>query len=116
MYLSEVAIFTDAVDELAAFYERLLGVPPMHRGDGIAIFPAGAAHVLIHRRYVPGPDDLPCENHIAFAVPDVDAGAAELQARGLTLEVPPRDFPWGRSAYLRDPEGRLVELQAAHPA
>jgi catechol 2,3-dioxygenase-like lactoylglutathione lyase family enzyme len=22
----------------------------------------------------------------------------------------PRDLPWGRSAYVRDPDGRLVEL------
>ena len=24
--------------------------------------------------------------------------------------VEPRAYPWGRSAYLRDPDGRLVEL------
>ena len=23
----------------------------------------------------------------------------------------PRDLPWGRSAYVRDPDGRLVELR-----
>ena len=27
--------------------------------------------------------------------------------------VEPRDYPWGRSAYLRDPDGRLVELAQA---
>jgi catechol 2,3-dioxygenase-like lactoylglutathione lyase family enzyme len=32
---------------------------------------------------------------------------------GLVLRVEPRDYPWGRSAYLRDPDGRLVELAQA---
>lgn len=41
---------------------------------------------------------------------DVDQACAALQAQGLTIEVPPRTFYWGRSAYLRDPEGRLIEL------
>jgi catechol 2,3-dioxygenase-like lactoylglutathione lyase family enzyme len=31
-------------------------------------------------------------------------------SNGLRLLVEPRDYPWGRSAYLRDPDGRLVEL------
>ncbi len=115
MQLSEVALFTDEVDAVTSFYERLLGQPPVHRGDGIAIFSVGGVQILIHQRYTPGPDDLPCENHIAFSVPNVDTGAADLAARGVTLEVPPRDFPWGRSAYLRDPEGRLIELQADRP-
>lgn len=34
------------------------------------------------------------------------------RAREAGAEVDgPRDFYWGRSAYLRDPDGRAVELQ-----
>jgi catechol 2,3-dioxygenase-like lactoylglutathione lyase family enzyme len=43
-------------------------------------------------------------------VDDVDHACAELQARGFTIEVPPRMCYWGRSAYLRDPDGWLIEL------
>jgi catechol 2,3-dioxygenase-like lactoylglutathione lyase family enzyme len=110
MKFHEVAIFTDNVDSLAEFYCRLLNAEPAHRGDGIAIFQVGDTQILIHARYTPGPGDLPCENHTAFAVANLDRTMAELENRGLTVERPPCDYPWGRSAYLRDPEGRLLEL------
>ncbi|MBA3433288.1 MAG: hypothetical protein H0U08_04260 [Actinobacteria bacterium] len=34
----------------------------------------------------------------------------ELRERGFAFLVEPRDYPWCRPAYLRDPDGRLVEL------
>lgn len=113
MKLSELAIFTDDVEDVAEFYERLLGEEPTHSGPGCVLFSHGDAEVLVHETYEPGEGDLPCENHVAFAVDDLDAACKTLQARGLELEVPPRDFDWGRSAYLRDPAGNLVELSAA---
>lgn len=113
MRFAELAIFTDNVESTAAFYERLLGVAPKHRGEGIAIFKVGGVDLLIHKTYEPGPGDLPCENHVAFAVPDVDRAVAGLQDKGLTVDIPPADYPWGRSAYLRDPDGNLVEVQDA---
>jgi catechol 2,3-dioxygenase-like lactoylglutathione lyase family enzyme len=48
----------------------------------------------------------------AFAVEDVDPACASLQEQGLVLEVAPRSYTRGRSAYLRDPDGRLIELAA----
>jgi uncharacterized protein YceH (UPF0502 family) len=48
---------------------------------------------------------------IGFKVDDVDAAYAELLADGAISAVPPTDRPWGqRTAYLRDPDGYLVEL------
>ena len=40
----------------------------------------------------------------------LEAACLALRATGVDLLVEPRDYPWGRSAYLRDPDGRLVEL------
>lgn len=34
---------------------------------------------------------------------------------GMTIEYPPRDYDWGRSAYLRDPNGGLIELKQSRP-
>jgi catechol 2,3-dioxygenase-like lactoylglutathione lyase family enzyme len=110
MKLSEIAIFTDNVNSVADFYQRLLGTEPMHREEGLAIFQSGDAHLLIHMRYEPTEGLPPCENHTAFAVEDLEAAVTELSQRGITLEIPPREYDWGRSAYLRDPEGRLLEL------
>ncbi len=52
----------------------------------------------------------PNEDHFALAVDDLDGACEELRSEGVTFLVEPRDYPWGRSAYLRDPDGRLVEL------
>jgi len=111
MRLSELAFFTDDVHSMTAFYRRLLGAEPLHQSADLAIFDHRGLHILIHRTYASGPDDLPAENHFAFAVADVDAACADLAAAGMTIEVPPRGYDWGRSAYLRDPDGHLIELQ-----
>ena len=58
----------------------------------------GGSKILVHERSA------------ALAVDDLDASCDALKAGGLVLHVEPRDYPWGRSAYLRDPDGRLVEL------
>ena len=79
-------------------------------GGGGAIFAAGGAKILVHERAGGIEDGPPNEDHFALAVEDLNAACDELVARGLTLELEPRDYPWGRSAYLRDPDGRLVEL------
>jgi catechol 2,3-dioxygenase-like lactoylglutathione lyase family enzyme len=42
----------------------------------------------------------------------VDATCAELAVAGLKVEVPPKEYYWGYSAYLRDPDGKLIELIA----
>lgn len=111
MNLSELAFFTDDVASMTAFYRSLLGAEPVYQSGDMAIFDQGGVHILIHRSYTPEPDDLPAENHFAFAVADVDAACTGLQAAGLECTVPPRDYEWGRSAYLRDPDGHLIELQ-----
>lgn len=113
MYLSEVAQFVDDVPATAAFYRALLG-EPVHEGAEIAIFRSGEAKVLIHKRYEPqGSDDLPCEDHVAFAVDDLPATLERLRAAGLVIEREPRRYPWGISAYLRTPQGKLIELEQA---
>jgi lactoylglutathione lyase len=44
-------------------------------------------------------------------VADVDAALSELIASGALLVVPPTNRFWGqRTAYIRDPDGYLIEL------
>lgn len=49
---------------------------------------------------------------LIFRVDDVDTEAARIQTKGIHLIAEPKDFPgWGiRTAYLRDPDGNLIEL------
>jgi catechol-2,3-dioxygenase len=108
--IAEVALFTDDVPALVAFYERLLGRAPDSSSDSQASFDLGGTILFIHVAGSEGPEGAPNSDHLAFAL-DQDAAADRARSAGLEV-VGPKDFYWGRSAYLRDPDGRAVELQA----
>ncbi len=116
----EIALFTQKVAEHTDFYRRLLGRSPDVDVDGMTEFHFGGVTLRIHvsersRRAGRGSSDSkagepPDEDHIAFGVEDLDAAAGAAVERGVVFEVGPADFEWGRSAYVRDPGGRLIEL------
>ena len=110
MKLHELAYFTDNVKGMSDFYRGLLGAEPVAQSDDMAIFMSGGTKIFIHRNYPASEGELPANNHVAFAVEDVDAACETLTEQGLTLEIPPKDYYWGRSAYLRDPDGHQVEI------
>lgn len=108
--IAEVALFTEDVPALTAFYERLVGQPPRSSSDSHASFELEGTTLFIHLVGGEGPEGAPNVDHVAFAL-DQDAAAGRARAGGADV-VGPKDFYWGRSAYLRDPDGRAVELQA----
>jgi catechol-2,3-dioxygenase len=108
--IAEVALFTDDVPELAAFYERLLGRPPESSSESHASFDLDGTTLFIHVAGGEGSEGAPTVDHLAFAL-DQDAAADRARSAGLDM-VGPKEFYWGRSAYLHDPDGRAVELQA----
>ncbi|MGH3135883.1 MAG: VOC family protein [Gaiellaceae bacterium] len=108
--VAEIALFTDDVEVATRFYAGLLGASPVAEWPGGAIFAAGDAKLLVHERSAIDENGPPNEDHFAFAVEDLDAACNELRGHGVSFLVEPSDHPWGRSAYVRDPDGRLVEL------
>jgi catechol 2,3-dioxygenase-like lactoylglutathione lyase family enzyme len=110
MKLAEVAFFTDNVPQMTDFYRRLLGVEPVAHSKTMAVFFANETKLFIHYKYVPKNGEMPPENHHAFTVKNLDTTCEELMKLGLLLEIPPQDFYWGRSAYLRDPDGHQIEI------
>ena len=110
MKLAEIAFFTEAVPQMTNFYRRLLGVDPVASSETLSIFFTDETKIFIHYRYAPKNGELPPEDHHAFTVEDVDRACEQVMERGLMLEIPPQDFYWGRSAYLRDPDGHQIEL------
>jgi catechol-2,3-dioxygenase len=107
--VAEVALFTDDVGGLTDFYERLLGRAPDSRSDAHASFDLGGTTLFIHVAGGEPPDGAPNADHVAIAL-DQDEAAERARAGGAEV-VGPQDFYWGRSAYLRDPDGRVIELQ-----
>jgi lactoylglutathione lyase len=61
-----------------------------------------------------GDDGLPADSrhfgHLAYAVDDIYATCAYLQANGVTINRPPRD---GRMAFVRSPDNVSIELLQA---
>jgi len=49
-------------------------------------------------------------DHIALGVDDLDIEVSNIKNRGISFEVPPKVGKFGRFAFLRDPEGNLLEL------
>jgi catechol 2,3-dioxygenase-like lactoylglutathione lyase family enzyme len=111
--IAEIALFTDDVPGVAAFYRTVLGAAPVGEWPGGALFAVGDAKLLVHERAAALPDGPPNDDHFALAVADLDVASSALTDAGASLLIPPTDYPWGRSAYLRDPDGRLVELTQA---
>jgi catechol 2,3-dioxygenase-like lactoylglutathione lyase family enzyme len=108
--LTELAYFVDDIPVITDFYRRLLGSEPVAQSENMAIFQVGETRIFLHYKYQPSNDELPPENHIAISVSNLDETCNSLLGSGLELEILPASYYWGRSAYLRDPEGRLIEL------
>jgi predicted enzyme related to lactoylglutathione lyase len=108
--VAEIALFTEDVAGLTAFYERLLGRPPESRSDEHASFDLAGTTLFIHVGGGESPGGAPNADHVAFAL-DQDEAAERARAGGAEV-VGPQEFYWGRSAYLRDPDGRVIELQS----
>jgi predicted enzyme related to lactoylglutathione lyase len=48
---------------------------------------------------------------LVLTTDDIDADFAELSARGVSFDGPPRTQPWGRETVMRDPDGNGLVLQ-----
>ncbi len=99
----------DEEDSYASFTDR------EGNGPTLALFRRQAMAEVIGTAKLP-PDAF-CQDRfmLIVQVDDVDDTVEELGDRGVQFELGPQDFPdWGiRSAYLRDPDGNLIELSGA---
>ena len=116
--LVSIRLITDDVAGLAAFYERVTGIPvewstpdfaelrtpagtlALGSTRTVALFGAGSAR--------------PADNSTAiveFLVDDVDAAHRRIGQEPTEFVNEPTTMPWGnRSLLLRDPDGNLVNL------
>ena len=115
-----IVLVVDDLDRSLAFYTGLLGIPLGHRSGPYAqlatgrtrlsLFERGAMSEALHMPLRRPAEDAPAFE-IGFKVANVDVAYVELVGRGAEVAVPPTTRPWGqRTAYLRDPDGHLVEL------
>jgi lactoylglutathione lyase len=115
-----VVLVVDDLERSLAFYQGVLGLALGHRSGPYAQLATGRTRLALFERgamsealrtplHAPDPDAPGFE--IGFKVDDVDVAWVELVGLGATPVVPPTTRPWGqRTAYVRDPDGHLVEL------
>lgn len=130
--LGSLILFSGDVERAAAFYAALgLVLAPEQHGEGplhftcsiglthFALFAAtgGVAQDAGDARgakaaAIEGPmsHKRPGSQFFGLTVNDLAAAFVAALATGGTVVQDPRDYPWGRRALVRDPDGRVVEL------
>ncbi|MBI3329560.1 MAG: VOC family protein [Nitrospinae bacterium] len=115
-----VIVVVHDLERALRFYTEVLGLRLGHRSGAYAQFDTGSTRLALYTREAmaltlgmplkPSTEDAP-GFELGFKVPDVNAAYTELVARGAPAVTPPTDRPWGqRTAYIRDPDGHLIEL------
>jgi catechol 2,3-dioxygenase-like lactoylglutathione lyase family enzyme len=97
-----------------ALIESVVGAPGL-RCDLAQLRQPGTNHVLELIAFRQGEQEAgspthPGEGHVAFVVDDLDGTLERLRALGAEQLGLVTKFPEGRSVYLREPSGSIVEL------
>ena len=97
---------------LAQWYEHNLGILPVPSKYDMPAWETQAGTTV----FAPFPKDTsyfgdPSQQWmINFRVRDLDKMAAQLRAKGSTVEIDPETYPNGRFAKVLDPEGNPIQL------
>ncbi len=116
-----VVLIVSEIDRSLDFYVGTLGLGFGHRSGAYAQLETGRTRLALYQRdamartlgveKLAAPDQDAPGFELGFKVGDVDSVYADLLAGGVQPASPPTDRPWGqRTAYVRDPDGHLIEL------
>ncbi|NIR32490.1 MAG: VOC family protein [Gammaproteobacteria bacterium] len=118
--LDYTVVIVEDLDRSLEFYTQMLGLELAHRSGPFAQMQTGTTRLAfctreamaqtLDFRILPPANSAPAFE-LGFKVDDVDAAYKELTGKGVPSVAAPADRPWGqRTAYVRDPDGYLIEL------
>jgi len=118
--LDYTVVIVEDLDRALAFYTGVLGITLSHRSGGfaqlitgptrLALYTREAMAATLDREIAPHDPERP-GFEIGFMVANVDEAYAEVVAAGAEAVKAPTDRFWGqRTAYVRDPDGHLIEF------
>ncbi len=109
-----IALRTQHMAEMEAFYTETLGWPVVRRWDDVQIVFIDIGSTTIE---LIGRPESPAKNsaagafdHIAVHVEDVDEAYQELVSKGVKIKVEPKNFQDVRICFFYDPDGNSIEL------
>ena len=115
-----VILMVEDVDRAVDFYTRVLGLRLGHRSGEYAQLDTGVTRIGFYTRAamsealgfeIVAPPAGSAGFELGFKVDDVDAAYAEVLTGGAAAVTPPTTRAWGqRTAYVRDPDGHLIEF------
>lgn len=112
-----IILKTGRFDACAAFYRDVVGLPVWFEKPGLCCLRFADAYLMVERGGVAEDAPKPPSRNptvLRFNVADVEAGAAALRAKGVTVEV--HRFDWGTIGTFTDPDGNACELKNADDA
>ena len=120
--ISAITLFADDFAATKEFYDRVFELPRMYEDEVSCVYLFGTQMINVLDASeapgliapaVPGGAVTPPRSQFTLDVDDVDATAAELVARGVSLLNGPMDRAWGiRTAAFQDPAGNIWEIAA----
>jgi catechol 2,3-dioxygenase-like lactoylglutathione lyase family enzyme len=116
--LDLVTLLVEDVAASTRFYRDVLGLAVIKDKEGYVELESEGVRLALYSRVALAkllavPEEKLGSIDLSFRVDDADRAFEELVERGAEPLVPPRTMPWGhRVAFVRDPDGKLVEVSA----
>lgn len=107
-----IILFCEDYELILKFYSEQLGMKIRQYGKDLSILDFGGSYLMLEENGVASDKEKTRSQNpivIRFNVNNFDSAVAEIEARGVKVEV--KSFEWGTIGVVIDPEGNRIELK-----